>query len=152
MPKHLSTAVAALVLVLIAHEHPYAQNGAPTRVPAMIVLSDQNAAREPFVIQRRGIGALDVIVLRSDATADQLSDAVRVLVTIRKLTQDTAVAPAMLRFRRQQATAHAMIPWVGRVYADVHAAAFRDVPGFGQVRGVQIWLPAQRRGGHAPQS
>lgn len=144
MLKLLTTAIAAVALLLPAHLR--AQHGQPTRVPATIVLADHVAQAEPFVIHRRAIGATDVIVLRSDATADQLSDAVRTLVTIRQVGGDTAAAPAVMRMRPQQrgTASRATLPWVGRVFSDVHGAGLHDVPGFGRVRAVQIWLPRQR--------
>jgi hypothetical protein len=68
--------MATVALLLAAPELP-AQHGPPKRVPATIVIADQTVQAEPAVIHRRVLGATDVIVLRSDATADQLSDAVR---------------------------------------------------------------------------
>lgn len=145
MLTHLTTGIATVALLFAAPELR-AQHGPPTRVPATVVLADEAVQAEPFVIHTRALGATDVIVLRSDATAAQLSDAVRALVTIRQVGGDTAAAPRIMRMRPQQrgAPSRATLPWIGRVFSDVHAAQLREVPGFGRVRAVQIWLPRQR--------
>jgi hypothetical protein len=128
------------------------------RVPVTVVLVERLPQTDaPFVIQRRpDLTPRDVILLRSDATADQLSDAVRSLLTIRQAGGDSASARANMRMRPhlsagtrsgRRVTPRRALPWVQRVLADVQKAALRDVPGVGRVRAVEIWLPAQQRRG-----
>lgn len=146
--------VAAIALAITALCLPpdrlWAQHGNPTRVPATVVFADQAVQAEPFVVHRRTDAEVDVIVLRSDATVEQLSDAVRALMTIRQLGGDTASSPGIMRMRPRpvgpgRAAAHP-VPWAGRVLADLKKAEPRDVPGLGRVRAVKIWLPRQRIG------
>jgi len=142
--------LAAAALLFCAAGGASAQQAAPTRVPVTIALSDQAMPPgAPFMIQRRPYQTpRDVIVLRSDATADQLSDAVRSLLTIRQAGGDMPTAPATMRMRPRDtrvAASRRAYPWVQRVLGDVQRAAYRDVPGVGRVRAVEIWLPRQDR-------
>jgi hypothetical protein len=113
---------------------------APSRVPVTIAL----------------VGSLvraDVILLRSDAGSDQLSEAVRTLLVIRQASGDTATSKATLRMRPNQAQRGAQrqarreFPWVHRVIADLRRAEPREIVGVGTVRAVEIWLPPQQRRG-----
>jgi hypothetical protein len=151
MADKFSTGVLVCMLLMFAGGLD-AQQGAPRRVPVTIVLMERLAqADAPFVIERRpNLAPRDVIVMRADATADQLSDAVRSLLTIRQASGDTAATQATMRMRRQSAAAQnrRAFPWVRRVLADLRQAPEKHVPGIGRARAVEIWLPAQtRRGG-----
>jgi hypothetical protein len=139
--------LAAALFVGVAGE-AYAQQSAPSRVPVTIVLAEQPLpSGAPFIIQRRPDQTpQDVILLRADATADQLSDAVRSLLTIRHASGDVPAAQATMRMRPQDArTTRRAFPWVQRVLGDVQRAAYQDVSGVGRVRAVEIWLPRQNR-------
>lgn len=148
MKPTLSIGVLACMLMMFAGALD-AQQGTPRRVPVTIVMMDRlSQADAPFVIQRRpDLVPRDVIVVQTDATADQLSDAVRSLLTIRQVSGDTAATQATMRMRRQSAAAQnrRALPWVRRVLADLRQAAEKDVPGIGRGRTVEIWLPAQAR-------
>jgi hypothetical protein len=155
MARFLTTAVLAAGLVLSA-SWLTAQQGAPSRVPVTLVLVDRLTQSDaPFVIERRpDLTPRDVIVMRADATPDQLSDAVRSLITIRQAGGDTAAARGTMRVRPQNVwaggarhpTARRALPWAARVLGDLQRAAARDIAGIGRVRAVEIWLPAQARG------
>lgn len=123
--------------------------GRPTRVPVTIVLVDQLPhADAPFLVQRRpDVSPHDMILLRSDATREQLSDALRTLLVIRQVGGDTAAQRATMRMRPDQARSgpRREFPWVSRVLADLRRAAPREVAGFGNVRAVEIWLPPQHQ-------
>jgi len=151
MRPKLSTSVLACMLMMFIGALG-AQQGTPRRVPVTIVMMDRlSQADAPFVIQRRpDLTPRDVIVVRTDATADQLSDAVRSLLTIRQVSGDTAETQSTMRMRRHSSGARnrRALPWVQRVLADLRLAAEKDVLGIGRGRAVEIWLPAQaRRGG-----
>jgi hypothetical protein len=155
MFKILSTASLLAVLTLCAGRLE-AQQSRPQRVPVTVVLVDRLAHPDvPFVMQRRpDLRPQDVIVLRSDATPDQLSDAVRGLLTARQAGGDSAAAPAAMRIRpntpaltgaNRAAASRPTLPWAPRVLADLRRAEYREVPGIGHVRAVEIWLPRQGR-------
>ena len=155
MVKILSTALLLAVLTVCAAQLGAQQSG-PQRVPVTVVMVDRLVHPDvPFTIQRRpDLKAQDVIVLRSDATPDQLSDAVRGLLTARQVGGDSAAAPATMRIRpntpastggNRAAVSRPSLPWVPRVLADLRRAEYRDVPGIGHVRAVEIWLPRQGR-------
>jgi len=152
MTRILTTAVLAAGLVLGASWLP-AQQGAPNRVPVTLVLVERlTQSGAPFVIERRpDLTPRDIIVMRADATPDQLSDAVRSLLTIRQAGGDTATARGTMRMRPQSVAVggaqRRALPWAARVLSDLQAAAARDIAGIGRVRAVEIWLPAQARGG-----
>ena len=155
MKKMFAAAVVAAGLALGAPVLD-AQQRAPTRVPVTIVLVDRLAQPGvPFVIERRPeLTPRDLIVLRADATPDQLSDAVRSLLTVRQAGGDMPTVRGTMRMRPQnagargaaRAAARRALPWAGRVLSDLRQATARDVPGIGRVRSVEIWLPPQARG------
>jgi hypothetical protein len=123
----------------------------PTRVPVTVVLLDQlPQADAPFLVQRRpDVSPHDVILLRSNATREQLSDAIRALLVIRQVGGDTATQRATMRMRPDQVRSgpRREFPWVSRVLADLRRAAPQEVAGYGNVRAVEIWLPPQHRRG-----
>ncbi len=128
---------------------------APSRVPVTIALVGSLVRADlPFVVQSRpDMAPHDVILLRSDAGSDQLSEAVRTLLVIRQASGDTATSKATLRMRPNQAQRGAQrqarreFPWVHRVIADLRRAEPREIVGVGTVRAVEIWLPPQQRRG-----
>lgn len=119
----------------------------PARVPVTIVLSDHVPHTDgPFVLQRRpGRAPVDVIVLRSSATADELSAAVSALLSVRQVHGDLPTTAGTLRVRPNTARRHTSFPWTPRVLADLHNAQVKEFAGFGRVRSVQIWLPGTHR-------
>jgi hypothetical protein len=125
--------------------------GRPSRVGATVVLVDsvhqRNAA---FVIVRRpGASPADLILVRSDVDAAQLSDAIRGLLTARQADGDVASTAATFRVRPQQRAgtgARPVFPWAPRVLNDLRRAAPREISGVGRVRAVEIWLPRQGTG------
>jgi len=154
MRKNLITAGSLFLLLLLpaANSAQQTAGGKPTRVPVTVALVDDlTPSGVPFVIQRRpDLAPHDVILLRADATADQLSDAVRSLLVVRQAGGDTALSPATLRMRPrgpQPRGERRALPWVPRVFADLRRAEHRDIAGIGRVRAVEIWLPPQRRRG-----
>ncbi len=127
MVKILSTASVLAVLTLCAG-HLVAQHSAPQRVSVTVVMVDRPAHPDaPFTVHRRpDLTPQDMIVLRSDATSDQLSDAVRGLLTARQAGGDSAAAPATMRIRpnspastgaTRAAASRPMLPWAPRVLA-----------------------------------
>ena len=154
--SHLPMNTHALVLLSAAIALAVARDASaqaaspprPTRVPVTVVMvSDLPAADGRFRIDRRTSDPRDVILLRADATADQLADAVRTLLVVRQIAGDTAKQPARMRMRAHQASPgpRREFPWVPRVLADLRRAELRDVDGVGRVRAVQVWLPPQHR-------
>ncbi|HEX9937499.1 MAG TPA: hypothetical protein VGB15_10260 [Longimicrobium sp.] len=123
---------------------------APTRVPLTVVLVPElTRPGAAYEIQRRTTGSdLDVILLLDTATPEQLSDAVRGVLTARQAGADTATRAGAFRVHPHRSTARSALPWAGRVLTDLHNAHVRVVPGVGRVRAVRIWLPPQR-GRHA---
>ncbi len=122
--------------------------GAPTRVPLTVVLvSELPRPGAAYEVQRRTTGGdRDVVLLLETATPEQLSDAVRGVLTARQADGDTAMEARTFRVRPHNGVASAVLPWANRVLADLRAAHVRDVPGVGRVRAVRIWLPSQRGG------
>ena len=148
----LAFACAAVCLAVLADPLSAQQGtGVPRRVAATILLVDRTpAADEAFVVQRRGDAIPhDIILLRRDANASQLSEAIRTLLTARALDGDTASRASLLRMRRRANTAEspAAFPWTGRVLADLRKAEVKTLPGVATGRAVEIWLPPQRRAG-----
>lgn len=123
-----------------------AGTGVPTRVPLTVALvSELPRPGAAYEIQRRTTGSdRDVVLLLNSATPEQLSDAVRGMLTARQAGGDTATEAGTFRVRPHDGAARAALPWANRVLADLRAAHVRDVPGVGRVRAVRIWLPSQR--------
>lgn len=119
---------------------------AKRRVPVTVVISDGLAAHAPFVIHRRpDSDPRDVIVLKRDATALDLADAIRVLLSSRAIAGDTSQTRVILRRRPDQksgVTAR-QYPWVPRVLGDLRRAEHKDIPHVGRVPAIEIWLPPQ---------
>jgi hypothetical protein len=120
----------------------------PTRVPLTIVLVQAlPQPGGPSEIRRRTRGdALDVVLLPTSATAEQLSDAVRGVLTARLADGDTATRAATFRIRPSRlpsAAERGAFPWAERVLADFRHAPLRTLPGIGRAKAVVIWLPAQ---------
>jgi hypothetical protein len=118
------------------------------RVPVTVALVDRLPAPDaPFVILRRTRATpADVILLPRDADATVLTDAVRALLLARRNAGgDVAAAPAVLRarFRSSGGNGRPLLPWAPRVLNDLRRAPVSELVGVGQVRSVQIWLPAQ---------
>lgn len=102
-----------LVALACAGLHPAAplparQESSPRRVPVLVLLlGPQPRTGEPFMIHRRPDEG-DVIALRPDATATDLADAVRALLTARQVEGDTATERRTIRVRpRPSASLHA---------------------------------------------
>jgi hypothetical protein len=126
--------------------------GAPTRVPLTVALvSELPRPGAAYEIQRRTTGNdRDVVLLLNTATPEQLSDAVRGVLTARQAGGDTATEAGTFRVRPHNGPARTVLPWASRVLADLRDAHVRDVPGVGRVRAVRIWLPSQRAGARKP--
>lgn len=119
---------------------------APARVPATIVLSDRLPPGSRFVVKRSPASARrDVIVLAPDANEQELSAAIRALLTVRQREGDFPADAKTVRIRptRSNPAARPAFPWIGRVLADVNRADRIEIPEVGSVRAVQIWLPKQ---------
>lgn len=160
--KHLAGAMLSLLLLCASALH--AQPHSPRRVPVTIVIADHLARPDaPFLIQRRpNRAAQDAIVLRSDATSGQLSDAIRALMAIRQAGADSARVAGTMRIRpnaagsvvtprgRSPRRSHEdrisgnPLPWAERVLRDLRRADKREVAGIGVVQAVEIWLPPSR--------
>lgn len=144
----------AFTFALIATAPVSAQqhgNGQSRRVPALIVMIDSIQQPDaPYVIMRRpGNTTADLIVLRVDADANQLSEAVRGLLTARVADGDVPQVAATFRVRPHQVTRAATrpaLPWAARVVNDLRRAPVREISGVGRARSVQIWLPRQGNG------
>lgn len=147
--------ILGALLLLCAWGTASAQSAAPRRASVTVVLSDAIARTgEPFVIERRPDLARDLIVIRPNATADDLSNAIRSLLTLRQAAGDSAAARMTMRMRPASASGvrdarHPLqrrpFPWAPRVLADLRRAGTRDIPGIGRARSVDIWLPRQHR-------
>jgi hypothetical protein len=147
-----SPLVALGVPVMLAAQGTQAappRPSAPTRVPLTIVLvSTLPHPGAPYEIQRRTSGDVrDVVLLLESATAEQLSDAIRGVLTARLVSGDTATQAAVIRVRPHAAGARQAFPWTHRVLADLRRAQARPVPGVGTVQAVRIWLPPQHGAG-----
>lgn len=124
----------------------------PTRVAATIVMSDSLAQLDaPFVITRQpGATPTDLIVVRSDVDPQELSDAIRGLLSARQASGDFPLAAGTFRVRPQQprkgAGQRPALPWAARVLRDLRRAEKRQIRGVGQARAIEIWLPRQRSG------
>lgn len=160
MHPYLTRFLGILILLflmsadLVAQEQPAPAGSRPTRVPVLIALVDSIPETNAQFVVRRGSGPRrrDVILLRSGASEQDLSNAVRVLLVARRIGGDSVSRSATVRVRpRQEQRERREFPWVGRVWTDLQVAQRTDVPGVGRVRAVQIWLPRQaRRGQHHP--
>lgn len=154
MVRNRILALAVAVLTPTASEALLSQRtpspGRPTRVPVTLALIETpSIGAERWVVQRRpDLSPHDVIVLHPNVTADELSDAVRALLTVRQVDGDTSIRRAMLRVRPEQRRPDARrpFPWTQGVLADIRRAMPQPVAGIGNVRAVQIWLPPQGRG------
>jgi hypothetical protein len=138
-------------LISLAPSAGIAQQGEPgrqgRRIPVTIVLVERLAAPgAPFLVQRRAATAPhDVILLRTDADASQLSEAVRTLLVARQAGGDVPATSGTLRMRPQTSGggARPVLPWAARVLTDLQRAEPQRVEGIGTVKSVQIYLPPQ---------
>jgi len=116
-----------------------------TRVPVTIALADQPLRRGAvFEIRREAEGVpYDVILLRRDADAEQLSIALRALMKIRQVRGDVPTSSAVMQTRRHgtRQDARNAFPWAQRVLDDLRTAAPKQLRGVGTLRAVEIWLP-----------
>lgn len=128
---------------------PGTRTGSTSRVPAAVVLVDSLPQQgAPFVIVRRvDASPGDVILLRTGATAEHLSDAVRALMMARQVSGDSATTARTMRVRPRQGAAQnrPILPWAPRVLADLARAEVQNIPGVGTGRSVTIWLPRQHK-------
>lgn len=146
---HVSLARAAFVLFVLlcldAAAHAQAVRP-PTRVPVTVALVERLPDGGVFQIRRRAdVAPLDVILLRADADAANLSEAIRTLLLARAQGGDTTRTPQTLRLRLEPGRHTMELPWALRVLTDLQRAGTREIPGVGVVRAVEIWLPPQRR-------
>jgi hypothetical protein len=150
----LRIVVSALLAALAGSFPALAQSsrkpGQVARVPVALVLVDSLAQPGvPYVVQRRP-NALphDVILLRSDVTAAQLSEAMNSLLVVREATGDFPTTAGTLRVHPHGTAAAALhrrpFPWAERVFHDLHRAKAAPVAGVGNVRSVVIYLPSHR--------
>lgn len=151
--------VAAVLTLMAADWSLSAQQAtrpsAPTRVPVTIVLVDQvPMSAGMYVVQRQPkMTPHDVILLRHDATVQDLSEALHTLLAVRQADGDTSSTSRLLRPHPQQpARTRREFPWVPRTFAELRSQRPRTVAGVGTVRAVEVWLPPVRRGRRAPPS
>jgi hypothetical protein len=146
--RNLQRLLVAAVLPLVAASAA-AQASTPPRTPALVALSpDLLGADTPFRLARfGGSSPRDVILLAPDADASVLTQAVEALMVVRRESGDPGSGVNASFRTRQPQQRPRVLPWAARVLRDVRSAAPREVPGVGRIRGVQIWLPAQRGGG-----
>lgn len=145
MPTFLLPLIAVMLVLLSDATAARGQTRA-NRVPATVALSDVAPKGARFLVKRfPGAAGGDVIVLPPDASAADLSAAVRTLLTVRERDGDTPRANRTVRLRPGSAASltRASYPWAARVLADVSRSNRTTVPGIGRVRAVQIWLPGQ---------
>ena len=149
----LRTSVRTLLFGLLMLSTPIsAQDGGHGRRPRVsvtVVLMNTLPGEASFQLLRRADRVPhDVILLSAAADSAELSTAVIQLISLRKVQGDTAAASGMMRLRQPQATQshHNVLPWAGRVVTDLRRAPMRNVNGIGNVRNLEIYLPAQRRG------
>lgn len=146
-------ALVALAPIVLMGQHAESNGSqprhAPTRVPLTIALVQVLPHRSaPFEIQRRTSGEVrDVVLLPETATAEQLSDAIRGVLTARLVDGDTATHARTVRVRPRSAgvAQRPPFPWAHRVLADLRRAPLQTMAGIGTVRAVKIWLPRQAR-------
>ena len=124
----LGALVALAPVVLMGQHADGTQSGrrAPTRVPLTIALVQVLPHRSaPFEIQRRTSGEVrDVVLLPETATAEQLSDAIRGVLTARLVDGDTATHARTVRVRPRSTgiAQRPPFPWAHRVLADLRRA------------------------------
>jgi hypothetical protein len=146
----LLVVVWASVPPVSAQSAGIAPHSTSRRVSVTIVLVDSlaqpNAAY--LILRRADANPADVILLRSGADADELSDAIRALLVARQATGDRPVATATLRVRPRQPREgrRPAFPWVHRVLADLRRAGRQPIEGLGTRPAVTIWLPRQHAG------
>ncbi len=120
-----------------------------TRVPVTIALSDSPLRRNAAFEIRRETGQVpyDVILLRRDADAEQLSIALRALMEIRQVRGDIPTSSAVMQSRKQRIRedARTTFPWAQRVIDDLRTAAPKQLRGIGSLRAVEVWLPRMGR-------
>jgi hypothetical protein len=147
----LGALMALAPVVLTGQQADSTRSGrhAPTRVPLTIALVQVLPhGSAPYEIQRRTSGEVrDVVLLAESATAEQLSDAVRGVLTARLVDGDAATHARTLRTRPRgsRAAQRPPFPWAHRVLADLRRAPLHTMAGIGTVRAVRIWLPRQAR-------
>jgi hypothetical protein len=151
----LRIVVPALLLALAAGLPALAQRSLKaaqvTRVPVALMLVDSLAQPGvPYVLQRRpNASPRDVILLRSDANAAQLSEAINSLLMVREAKGDFPTTAGTLRIHPHGNAALALqrrpFPWAQRVFRDLHRAKPGPVAGVGNVPSVVIYLPPHRR-------
>lgn len=116
------------------------------RVPVTIALTERVPGSSRFVVRRLpGATHRDVIMLRPDATAAELTEAVNAMLTARRAEGDVPSVNRTVRVRPQGANRGQRkdFPWGAKVLADVREASPSEVRGLGKVRAIQIWLPRQ---------
>lgn len=146
----LPALLLALAVALPAHAQSERKPGRVARVPVALALVDSlPQPGVPYVIQRRPAGSpQDVILLRTDATAAQLSEAINSLLMVREARGDFPTTAGILRIHPHGNSAVALqrrpIPWAHRVFRDLHRAKAVPVTGIGTVPSVTIYLPPHR--------
>lgn len=122
-----------------------------SRVPVTIAIAEGFPHPDvPYVIYRTpGRVRQDVILLRGDADAQTVSEAVRTLLLTRRQGGDLSSSPSLLRSRRSKdgPGGSVPLPWAPRVLDTLHAANVGEIQGIGSVRAVEIWLPRQNGSG-----
>ena len=149
----LATLVFALLLLdpdRASAQQPTTRGGTTTRVPVTVMLLDRlPAPGAPFVVVRRpDLTPSDLILLRSDASSEELTNAIHSLLVVRQAGGDLPASSAIMRMRAGQPRTSEVrqFPWVQRVLSDLRTAEVRQVEGIGRGRAVVIWLPPQGRG------
>jgi hypothetical protein len=122
------------------------------RVPVTVALVANLPVHDtPYMVQRRSRAPHNVILLREDATALDLSAAVAQFMLSTQASagasgggQGRVPADAPLRSRLQAGAPMSFreLPWAPQVLDDLHQSRPAVIPGIGSVRSVVIWLPA----------
>jgi hypothetical protein len=139
-------ALTAFLCVASRTETALGQSGQMrSRVAALVFVTDSfpypgNVA----ILRRRAASPQDVIVIRSqEASAFDLSEAVRTLLQLRGVSGDSASIDGTFRSRAlNTTTTHSVLPWAERVLGDLRTQKPHNVAHVGFGRSVKIWLPA----------
>lgn len=142
MPTYLLRLIA-ITVALVADVSAVDGQARAHRIAATVVLADEAPAGARFLVKRiPGASRADLIILPPDATAADLSDAVRTLLTIRQKDGDVPGVERTVRLRPGSASrGQAPFPWAARVLGDVTRSSRISLDDLGDVRTVQIWLP-----------
>ncbi len=154
IPRAATRVLLLTVMLACSARGLYAQGGAPQPsgmnrpgVPMTVALVTNMGygGASAVILRQPDFNPADVILLRAEtATAEQLTEAILGLLSIRKARGDLPTGNAQVLQVKAVQAGPKVIPWTATLLKNLTTTQPQDIPGVGKYPAVQVMLPRQQ--------